>query len=310
MPETMLKKMLDALCSSGAEFCHPSQKNEIIPGTQPENLTMTSGFSDFAKDIPGGKVFQPWARKNQPYYPPERHPNYVEILLPVSGSVDFLINEKWHCLNEKKVHILLRNTIHTERCRTNGAYTLLWLISLPRSLTLHRTTYSPKTGYGQSGCRILIEPPMANQLWNCGSEDAVDESHYFSLLVQCLDYAVRYHLAERSTEDYHYSLVSQIKEYLDENFFQPVSLDELAQMGHYSRMHFNQLFVKQYGITVYQYMLKLRIDAAKRFLAEGMTPSETSRKVGFDDPRYFSRLFRQKTGSTPTEFQKTRHGKS
>lgn len=305
MPRNMLKKMLRSLCSQGAEFCHPVNQNQDFhrdPIVEVNGETL-SEISRFTENIPGGRFFSIGGEGGKPYYEPERHPRHVEIIFPVSGMVDFLINYHWKKLDTPKTHILFRNTRHTERHCDRKPYTLLWLTCLPRSLTLHRTTYSPSEGYGQSACRIAIMPPMAKALWDCACEEHPDEIHFFSLLVQCLDFTCIHHLAEQRSADYHLALIAQIKEYLDGNFSEPVTLEELANMAHCSVVHLNRLFCGQYHQTIHRYLMALRFAEAKRLLESGFPPGEAAHRSGIEDQRYFCRFFRQRTGCSPSEYR-------
>lgn len=306
MPQKMLKKMLCSLCSDGAVFCRPMLKDtglhrDPITGSAPN---IQSAFSGFAQNILGGHEFNDGHKGKNPYYAPECHPNHVEIIFPVDGTVDFLINYEWKTLTFPKTHILFRNTQHTERHCGSQPYTLLWLTSLPRSLTLHRTAYSPETGYSQSACRIAIMPPMAKSLWDCGSAPHPDEVHYFSLFLQCIEFACTHDLAQQDTLDYRYTVIAQIKEFLNENFVNQISLDDLSQMAHCSAIHLNRLFFAQYHQTIHQYLMELRFTEAKRLLEAGLSPTETASRIGFEDSRYFSRFFRQRTGRSPSEYRR------
>ena len=302
MPENMLKKMLFSLCSQGAQFHHPSLAKTGLLRGEDAAVSLSEDSSGFAVNIPGDRRFHPDPRGHQPYYPTERHPGHAEIVFPVHGVVDFQINGKWITLEESRTHILLPNTSHTERHFQELPYTLLWLTSLPSSLTLHRTEYSPDVGYRQSACRVVITPPTARSLWECGSQQNVDEPHYFSLLVQSLDYAVSMKPTEAGSVDYRNAVLTQIKQYLDENYRTPVSLNELAYMAHFSVIYLNSIFRRQYGISLYKYQTQLRMKEALRLLKEGLPPGETAKRTGFSDQRYFSRIFRRYYNVAPSQY--------
>lgn len=306
MPENMLKKMLLSLCRNGAEFCYPEETSvglERNPEPDPSLDGLHGGFSD---NIPGDQGFHPEPEGLHPYYPPERHPGHMEIMMPISGSVDFFINGIWKEVSENRVHILLRNTLHAERNFQRKPYTLLWLTCLPSSLTLLRTAYAPGIGYQQSACRVVIAPPMVDSLWNCGASEPFDEIHFYSLLIQSLEYAVAYHLAEERSSDYLDAVLLQLREYLDENFNRPVTLEELSRMAHLSPIYLNRIYCRKYGVTVHRYLASLRLAEAKRLLNAGRSIGDTARSVGFPDQRYFSRFFRQHTGFSPSEYQSGR----
>lgn len=73
-----------------------------------------------------------------------------------------------------------------------------------------------------------------------------------------------------------------------------------------SESHFHTLFKKWAGVTPVEYRNHLRLSHARTQL-KGSAGSieEIARQVGFDDPFYFSRLFKRETGKTPREYRRT-----
>ena len=64
-----------------------------------------------------------------------------------------------------------------------------------------------------------------------------------------------------------------------------------------------QLQNQDYGVTIKQMQGILRVDQAKRMLSSGHTISETSAACGFEDYFYFLKVFKSKTGMTPSQYQ-------
>ena len=82
--------------------------------------------------------------------------------------------------------------------------------------------------------------------------------------------------------------------------------EELAKKLHYTRNHLYKLFKKEYGVSPSEYMMALRIEKAKMLFhdqTKTLSVSNVAYAVGFADPLYFSRIFRQRTGASPTEFK-------
>jgi len=82
------------------------------------------------------------------------------------------------------------------------------------------------------------------------------------------------------------------------------SLDEIAARFGYSKYHFIRVFKKTLGVTPWSYVLQLKIDKAKSMLHEpGRSIKEIASHLGFDDPNYFSRLFKRLAGASPVKFR-------
>lgn len=82
--------------------------------------------------------------------------------------------------------------------------------------------------------------------------------------------------------------------------------EKLAAECNISEVYFRKLFTKHYGISPKQFIIELRIQRAKQMLGEGsLSVSGISEKCGFSNPYHFCRLFKQHTGTTPSEYRKT-----
>jgi len=98
-----------------------------------------------------------------------------------------------------------------------------------------------------------------------------------------------------------------ITDYIEKNLRENISIDELAQVVHLHPNYLISFFRKHLGMTPIHYINKRRIEEAKRLIiASGSdeTLSDLSSKVGINDIYYFSKLFKEYTGFTPTQFKR------
>ncbi len=92
--------------------------------------------------------------------------------------------------------------------------------------------------------------------------------------------------------------------FLRDRLDRPPRLEDAAAAAYLSPSRFSHLFSETMGVSFRKYMLRLRIERAKFFLASTRAPvGEIAAKCGFQDPNYFSKLFRREVGATPTEFR-------
>lgn len=93
--------------------------------------------------------------------------------------------------------------------------------------------------------------------------------------------------------------------YFHENYNKPICIEEYAAKQHMSVSWFIRNFKEYSGSTPTQYLLSLRIANAQTLLEKtNYTVTEISEIVGYDNPLYFSRLFKKQSGLSPSEFRK------
>lgn len=99
--------------------------------------------------------------------------------------------------------------------------------------------------------------------------------------------------------------IEQAVHYFHENLASPILIDDYAQSCHMSTCWFIRSFKQQMGMPPLQYLTSIRINRAKELLKDTEnTISEISLMVGFDNPLYFSKLFKKQTGQSPTAYRK------
>ncbi|MEJ8545060.1 bifunctional transcriptional activator/DNA repair enzyme AdaA [Brevibacillus borstelensis] len=101
--------------------------------------------------------------------------------------------------------------------------------------------------------------------------------------------------------------VAQITNVIDNHFSEQMTLETLAEMCHGSPYHLHRTFKRIKGITPGDYVQQLRMDKAKKLLAEtDKTVTDIAFAVGMSSTSYFVTLFRKATGQTPTEYRQRR----
>jgi len=99
--------------------------------------------------------------------------------------------------------------------------------------------------------------------------------------------------------------VSQIMDYIKENFDKPLNNEMLSSMSGYHEYHLNRLFMKHVGTSVHKYILNIRINEAKKLLlTTEQSLTYIAEKVGFNSNTHFSSYFKQVIGISPLEFRK------
>ena len=102
------------------------------------------------------------------------------------------------------------------------------------------------------------------------------------------------------------NLAYRVKDYIKQNYNdQQLCVEVLAEYFYVSTTHLTRVFRKTFDVSVGQYIINVRISAAKKMLDLYDSDTRTvAEAVGYSDPNYFSRIFKQKTGMTVSEYKK------
>lgn len=92
--------------------------------------------------------------------------------------------------------------------------------------------------------------------------------------------------------------------YIKENLAEKISVDDLSAQAYMSKPNFYRAFKQEFGLSPIDYIIKERMRLAKRCLKNpALSITEICFKAGFSNLAYFTRMFRQLEGMTPTEYR-------
>ena len=105
---------------------------------------------------------------------------------------------------------------------------------------------------------------------------------------------------ERESEN----VVFRVKSYINDNYAQDISLDDVSRLVDISPYYFSKLFKQEVGENFIEYLTRTRITHAMRLLEDSRySIKEVCLMCGYSDPNYFSRIFKKYEGMTPSEYR-------
>ncbi len=129
------------------------------------------------------------------------------------------------------------------------------------------------------------------QVWN-------EPKHHSQLKLRSIFLNLLYELSRQSIKQQSHGRIKQdiefITSYIRQYYNQKFNLRHLASLIDLNPNYFSSLFKEHTGYTPIEYINKVRIEKAEEYLGIGYTISETSSLVGFNDPFYFSKVFKKK----------------
>jgi len=100
-------------------------------------------------------------------------------------------------------------------------------------------------------------------------------------------------------------ITPEVIAYIEKNYNKKLTLSEVAKISFYNPRYFCSLFKECFGKTLTEYLNELRVKKAIELLGETSLPvDEICYMVGFGDKKFFYRLFKKITGTTPALFRK------
>lgn len=106
----------------------------------------------------------------------------------------------------------------------------------------------------------------------------------------------------RSTGDNY--VYGHILSYINRNYMNKITVDDLCKLCHCSRSHISHLFTKKNGMGLCEYINRKRCEEAKRYLEHSDTRiQEIAFSVGFEDSNYFTNVFTKYEGVSPRAYR-------
>ncbi|HOJ09370.1 MAG TPA: AraC family transcriptional regulator [Clostridiales bacterium] len=99
--------------------------------------------------------------------------------------------------------------------------------------------------------------------------------------------------------------LSKILEYIESNITEDITIDQLAKMASFHPNYFIRFFKKNTGTSPAHYINKVKMDKAKNLLGiTDLSVTSIGEAIGFSDVYHFSKIFKNYTGFSPTEYRK------
>ncbi|MFT3737782.1 MAG: AraC family transcriptional regulator [Breznakibacter sp.] len=100
------------------------------------------------------------------------------------------------------------------------------------------------------------------------------------------------------------TIIEKIRQHMHDHLNQEIDFYELAEQNNIGYSYFRKMFKKFTGISPGQYLLQLRVSRAKDLLITTETSvKDIAYETGFESVYYFSRIFKEKLGKTPSELR-------
>lgn len=135
-----------------------------------------------------------------------------------------------------------------------------------------------------------------------GEYKEIQETLAIAQLLSALDY----HLGKSGNEKYGIGnrKIVAIMRHLQEHYSEPVEIEKIARQEGVSSRYVRRYFAEKVGMSCQDYITVLRINKAKKLLRETeKSVTQIGLEVGYGTPQYFSRVFKEQVGMTPSAYR-------
>ena len=116
-------------------------------------------------------------------------------------------------------------------------------------------------------------------------------------------YAASRVMTQRHSRENH--IIHDIARYLEHSYHEEISLQDIASRFFLSREYISRKFRQEFGVTLSDFLGRIRIDKAKVLLLNPqLRIAQIAEMVGYQDEKYFSKVFKKLEGQTPNDYRK------
>lgn len=250
--------------------------------------------------------------KDEPvvYFPKHKHEDYSEIIYIYNGKGRYIINEKTYEVEKGDVVIFNNGVFHEEFSDpAESIETFYCLVGDLQIEGIDKGHIIPEDiipVIHTEGLTEQIEFYISGILKECTLKNLGYSYMYQHYLLSLIIHILRLVNARTavSSDDKSSSFGNRVKEYIDKNYNQEISLNDLAHTLHISQYYLSHIFKNELGYSPINYLIKRRIDEAKKLLlTTSKTVQEISKIVGYENPSYFNLIFKKVTGITPGKYK-------
>ncbi len=245
-------------------------------------------------------------------YPPHWH-NAIEIIMPLVNPYTIICSGREFDLTERDIIIIPAGKIHNLKAKPGRRFILLCdnrlIEGVPALVELRSVIAEPLVINESSGVDIRRSlGHIMEEIYTLYFEfGALSDIYVYMKLISFLTRIREYQLSKFHPDDNEkYSdTIHMIFGYIEQNYMNEISLEDLAGIAGYSSCHFSRIFKKYSGTTFINFLNKRRVSAAELLLLEeNASVTDAATRVGFSSLTTFNRVFKEINGCPPSEFKK------
>ncbi|MBO5454459.1 MAG: helix-turn-helix domain-containing protein [Clostridia bacterium] len=233
--------------------------------------------------------------------PTMHYHNTYEVYYLEAGSREYFVEDKVFSIASGSFVLISPYKLH----RTGGSYGTRTLIGFSKEFM--QKTFSGKALDKILSCfeRIIITPSEKNRDIIVNKLNAIYEITDETLIALKLADLLCELADSGDSEANEDERISKIIEYINKNYAEIESIEQIASNFFISKYHLCRMFKNAMSITLIDYLNGIKIKNACAYLkTTDKSVTEISSLTGFNSPAYFTNVFKKITGYTPNHYKK------
>lgn len=249
------------------------------------------------------------------------HPE-IELTLILSGKIQYQVDDATYILTKGDGLFCNSNSLHSGHMIGETECTYLSITFHPRFLygyenSILQTKYVSFITANESWSSLALKnsvPWQQEVLTSIGeifelskSPNSDFEMQVHLLLMNIWHKFYRYFSTQPNDEiksKHHLQRLRDMISFIEEHYTQDISLDDIAKAANICKSECCRFFKKQMGMTIFDYILYLRIQHSLPLLTDTDSITEVASMAGFSSPSYYSQIFKRYMKCTPMEYKK------
>lgn len=252
---------------------------------------------------------------------PSHWHNHLEVLYIFEGTMHLVRNDEKYTINQDDLFIVNSGDIHLTRSSGSVEYLLLQIPyeflnnSIDRYKTIRFREYYPQSELSndppfQKMIHYLLTMRMLYEQREDGYRFLFSSNLNLFLHILYNHYAFRQDPEEKNKAAKHLSRLKEIMDHVEQNYMEPLSLNEAASLVALNPEYFCRSFKKYTGFTFMEYVNLVRLSHIHSdILNTDDNITSIQERHGFTNYKVFNRMFKEAYGCTPSKLRSARFNK-
>jgi AraC family transcriptional regulator, arabinose operon regulatory protein len=235
------------------------------------------------------------------------------LILCMAGWGWYDVNGERGTLHSNQALLIPRNTPHIYWASDSSPWSIYWVHFAGSSADFfaHQLASGERTLSVDADAIITLQhlfTECCNALMTgFVLERMIYASQTLHHLLACLFF--NNHAFSPTLQTSHFRNLDSTLAYMHQNVHKPLTLAEMARHADLSTSHFSRLFKEQTSYSPIDYFIQLKVQHACQLLfLTRLTVREVGYELGYEDPAYFSRLFKKVVGMSPNQYRNKPRG--